>query len=66
MTSVRFEVPRPLTDYEMADIQQAIDNILAAKSFFYAGDGDLGDEIRMFLVDHPIDSNLELVEGDGG
>ncbi len=64
MTAVRFEVPRPLTDWEMDDIRQAIDNILAARSFFYAGDGELGDEIRAFLVDHPVESNLELVEDD--
>lgn len=62
VTFVSFEVPRPITEWEKADIQQAIAAILEARSFFYAGDGELGDEIRSFLVDHPITSNLELVE----
>jgi hypothetical protein len=62
-TFVSFEVPRPITQFEKEDIEQAIKNILADRSFFYGGGDDLGDEIRRFLVDHPIDSNLELVEG---
>jgi hypothetical protein len=62
MTVIRFEVSRPVTDWEMSDIRQAIEAILEARSFFYAGDGELGDEIRAFLVDNPIHSNLELVE----
>lgn len=57
-----FEVPRPLTEWEMDDVRQAIQNIMADKSFFYGGGDPLGDEIRAFLVDHPIESNLELVE----
>lgn len=61
-TTVSFEVPRPLSAWEMDDVRQAIKNILDGKSFFYGGDDDLGDEIRAFLVDHPIESNLELVE----
>lgn len=63
-TTVNFEVPRPLTDWEMDDVRQAIANIIAGKSFFYGGDDPIGDEIRMFLVDHPIESNLEFVEGE--
>jgi len=64
-TSVSFPVPRPLTGWEMDDIRQAIANILAGQSFFYSGNDDLGDEIRAFLVDHPIMSNLEQVEDAG-
>ena len=60
-TFASFKVPRPLTDWEMADVEQAIKNILEAKTFFYAGEDDLGDEVRLFLVDHPIESNLELI-----
>lgn len=61
MASVRFEVPRPITEWEYEAIEQAIENILNDLSFFYAGGEPLGDEIRAFLVDHPITSNLELV-----
>ena len=61
-----FEVPHPLSEWEMTDIKQAITNILNGKTFFYAGDDDLGDEVRMFLVDHPIESNLELVDTTDG
>lgn len=60
-TSVSFPVPRPLTEWEMDDVRQAIKNILDGKTFFYAGDDPLGDEVRRFLIDHPIESNLELV-----
>lgn len=63
-THATFAVPRPLSRGEMLDVAQAIENIVAARSFFYAGDGELGDEIRRFLVDHPIESNLELVEDE--
>lgn len=62
VTTATFEVPRTLTDWEMDDVRQAIQNILASKSFFYGGGDPLGDEIRQFLVDHPIESNLELTE----
>jgi len=62
MTSISFPVERPVTEVEYDDIAQAIKNILADRSFFYGGGDDLGDEIRRFLVDHPIDSNLELVD----
>lgn len=65
MTFISFEVPRPITEWEKEDIAQAIKNIMDAKSFFYGGDDPLGDEIREFLVSHAIESNLELVEGDG-
>lgn len=61
-TSVSFPVSRPLTEYEMEDVREAIKHIMEHESFFYAGDGELGDEIRRWLVDHPITSNLELVE----
>lgn len=61
---VSFEVPRPITEWEKADIAQAIANILIDKSFFYGGGDELGDEIRQFLVDHPIESNLELIENE--
>lgn len=61
-TSISFPVERPITEVEYADIAQAIENILADRSFFYGGGDELGEEIRRFLVDHPIDSNLELVE----
>lgn len=63
-TNISIVVPRPLRDYEMGDVQQAVANILAGKSFFWAGDDPLGDEIRQFLIDHPIESNLELVEDE--
>lgn len=61
-TSVSFPVSRPLTEFEMLDVAEAIEHIMKAESFFYAGDGELGDEIRSFLVDHPITSNLEFEE----
>jgi hypothetical protein len=61
-TSISFPVERPVTEFEYADIQQAIKNIMADRSFFYGGGDDLGEEIRRFRVDHPIESNLELVE----
>jgi len=58
--TARFDVPRPLDEYEMADVKQAITNIIAHRSFFFAGDEPLGDEIRAFLVMNPIISNLEF------
>lgn len=61
-TSISFPVDRPVTQPEYEDIAQAIENILADRSFFYAGGDDLGAEIRTFLIDHPITSNVELVE----
>ena len=61
-----FAVPHPLSEWEMDDIKQAIENILSGKTFFYAGDDDLGDEVRVFLIDHPIQSNLELVDTTDG
>jgi len=63
-TTVTFAVDRPLTSWEMDDVRQAIKNIMASQSFFYGGGDPLGDEIRQFLVDHPIESNLEFVEGE--
>lgn len=64
-TSVSFPVSRSLTEWEMEDVREAIVHIMKHESFFYAGDGDLGDEIRRFLIDHPITSNLELDSDDG-
>jgi hypothetical protein len=64
-TSVSFEVSRPLTDWEMDDVRQAIENIMASKTFFYAGDDDLGDEVRAFMVMNPMTSNLEFIPADG-
>lgn len=61
-TNATFTVPRPLTEWEMDDVRIAIKNIMESKSFFYAGDDNIGDDIRLFLVDHPVDTNLELVE----
>jgi hypothetical protein len=63
-TNISIAVPRPLKDYEYSDAVQAIGNILAGRSFFWAGDDPLGDEIRDFLIDHPIMSNVELVEDE--
>lgn len=62
VTSIHFMVDRPATDWEMGSIREAIKQIMDDKSFFFAGEGELGDEIRRFLVDHPITSNLEFEE----
>lgn len=63
-THITIEVERPLTEDEMLDVKQAAKNIMSGNSFFYAADDDLGDEIRRFIVDHPILSNLEqVIEG---
>jgi hypothetical protein len=64
MTTISIEVPRPLTDWEMSDVKQAVEMIMAAKTFFYGGDDPLGDEVRAFLVEHPVVSNLEFVPSD--
>ena len=61
-----FEVPHPLSEWEMDDIKSAIKNILNGRTFFYAGEDDLGDEVRIFLIDHPVESNLELVDTTDG
>ena len=61
-----FKVPHPLSEWEMDDINQAIENIINGKTFFYAGDDPLGDEVRVFLIDHPIESNLELTDTSDG
>jgi hypothetical protein len=63
-TSISFPVERPISQWEKEDIAQAIAAIMEKRSFFYAGDDNLGDEVRAFLVDHPIYSNIELVEDD--
>jgi len=38
--------------------------IMEHKTFFYGGDDPLGDEVRAFLVEHPITSNLEFIPAD--
>jgi len=64
-TTISIAVPRPLTDWEMDDVKQAVEMIMEAKTFFYGGDDPLGDEVRAFLVQHPIVSNLEFIPADG-
>lgn len=63
-TTIRFDVERPVTDWEKSDIEQAIRNIMNNTSFFYAGNDDLGTEILKFLADNPIITNLEQVPDD--
>lgn len=63
-TSISIEVPRPLTDWEMDDVKTAVENILAQRSFFYAGSDDIGDEIVKFTAEHQILTNLEQVVED--
>jgi len=63
-TTINVAVPRPLTDWEMSDVQQAVVMIMEHKTFFYGGDDPLGDEVRAFLVEHPITSNLEFIPAD--
>jgi hypothetical protein len=64
-TTISIAVPRPLTEWEMSDVKQAVEQIMAHKTFFYGGDDPLGDEVRAFLVGHPITSNLEFIPADG-
>jgi hypothetical protein len=63
-TTVSFEVPRPLTDWEMDDVRQAIDAIINQRSFFYAGSDDIGDEIVKFVADREVLTNLEVIVED--
>lgn len=63
-TSISFQVPRGLTEWEMSSVAEAIKHIMADESFFFSGDGELGDEIRRFMVDHPMTTNLEFEEDD--
>ena len=63
-TTISFEVDRPLTDDEMNDVRQAIEQIMEKRSFFFASDDDIGDEIRRFMIDHPMTTNLEEVPAE--
>lgn len=63
-TSISVEVDRPLTEWEMDDVRQAVDAIMAQRSFFYAGSDDIGDEIVKFMADKDILTNLENVIED--
>lgn len=63
-TFISVPVSRPLTDWEMSDVRQAVDLIMQSKTFFYGGDDPLGDEVRAFLVQNPVISNLEFIPSD--
>lgn len=63
-TAISIEVERPLTDWEMDDVRQAVDAIMNQRSFFYAGSDDIGDEIVKFMADKDILTNLENVIED--
>jgi hypothetical protein len=63
-TAISIEVERPLTDWEMDDVRQAVDAIMNQRSFFYAGSDDIGDEIVKFMADKDILTNLETVIED--
>ena len=63
-TFISIPVSRPLTDWEMSDVKQAVDMIMQSKTFFYGGDDPLGDEVRAFLVANPVISNLEFIPDD--
>ena len=56
-----FVIDENVDDWLREDIRQAAENIIKAKTFFYAGDDDLGDEVRRFLIDNPMMSNVEQV-----
>lgn len=60
-TFASFPVSRQLTEWEMDDVRQAIEMIMEHKTFFYGGDDELGDEVRAFIVNNPIISNVEFV-----
>jgi hypothetical protein len=63
-TTISIEVERPLTEWEMDDVRQAVDAIMEQRSFFYAGSDDIGDEIVKFMADKDILTNLENVIED--
>jgi hypothetical protein len=63
-TTISVEVERPLTEWEMDDVRQAVDAIMEQRSFFYAGSDDIGDEIVKFMADKDILTNLENVIED--
>ncbi len=60
--TIRFEVERPLTEDEYNSAENAIAQIMEGNSFFFAGTDGLDLDIKQFLMDHPMVSNLELVE----
>lgn len=62
--AIRFEVPRPVTQDEYVSIVNAIEQIMAGNSFFFGGTDGIDVHIKQFLMDHPMVSNLELVEVD--
>jgi hypothetical protein len=63
-TTISVEVERPLTDWEMDDVRQAVAAIMNQRSFFYAGSDDIGDEIVKFMANKNILTNLEnVIEG---
>lgn len=63
-TTISVEVDRPLTEWEMDDVRQAVDAIMHQRSFFYAGSDDIGDEIIKFMADKDILTNLENIIED--
>jgi hypothetical protein len=65
-TDISLRAPRPLTEDEMVDAQFMLNNILDGRSFFYAADDEIGDEIRKFMIDHngQVLTNLEQVVED--
>lgn len=63
-TTISIPVERPLTEWEMDDVKQAVEAIMTQRSFFYAGSDDIGDEIVKFMADKNILTNLESVMED--
>lgn len=63
-TTINVEVPRPLTEWEMSDVRQAVTYIMEHKTFFFGGDDPLGDEVRVFLSNREMVSNVEFVPSD--
>jgi len=61
--TVSIKVPGPLDEWQMEDLRQAAAAIAAGESFIYAGDDDVSDDLRRFLIDHPMTlTNLEQVD----
>lgn len=63
-TNISFEVPRPLTEWEMDDIRMCIENVMDKTSFFYAGSDDVSDDVVRFLGEREILTNLEVIQED--
>lgn len=59
-----FEVPRPVTEWEMDDIKMCIENVMEQRSFFYAGSDDVANDVVQFLGERQILTNLEEVVED--